>query len=307
MSDSQTPLPPAKGVYVALLTPRRPACNEADAAVLLDYLDTIAAAGVNGLVLFGSTGEFVHFDPAERMRVAALAIKRSRLPVLVNASHSTLSCAVELAENAIEAGASGILLAPPHFYGYGEEQLFAYYQAFIESLGRTVPVYLYNIPMFVSPIPPGLAGRLLTSGTFAGIKDSSGDPNYLQHLLDLHKQTPFQLLLGNEALYRNGTQAGADGMVSGVAAALPELIVALNRALLSSDVPRSESLHRRLLEFLDYLHRFPATVIIRQAAVARGWQLTHSAVPFDEDMAAEIIAFHAWFRDWWPPVLAECK
>ncbi len=307
MSDSQTTLPLAKGVYVALLTPRRPACNEADAAVLLDYLDTIAAAGVNGLVLFGSTGEFVHFDLAERMRVAALAIKRSRLPVLVNASHSTLSCAVELAENAIEAGASGILLAPPHFYVYGEEQLFAYYQAFIESLGRTVPVYLYNIPMFVSPIPPALAARLLTSGTFAGIKDSSGDPNYLQHLLDLHKQTSFQLLLGNEALYVNGTQAGADGVVSGVAAALPELIVALNRAVLASDVPRSEALHRRLLEFLDFLHRFPATVIIRQAAVARGWQLTHSAVPFDEDMAAEIIAFHAWFRDWWPQTLAECK
>ncbi len=78
-----------EGVYAALVTPRRPDTIEADTAAYLDYLDQVAAAGVDGFVFFGSTGEFVHFEVEERMRVVGLAAKRSRLPVLVNISHST--------------------------------------------------------------------------------------------------------------------------------------------------------------------------------------------------------------------------
>src|SRR6185437_721443 len=55
----------ASGLYAALVTPRRADSLEADAAALLEYLDAVTAAGVDGLVLFGSTGEFVHFESEE--------------------------------------------------------------------------------------------------------------------------------------------------------------------------------------------------------------------------------------------------
>src|ERR1700685_876672 len=126
--------PRARGVYAALLTPRRPQTIEADAAALLDYLDAIVQAGVDGLVLFGSTGEFIHFDSAERNRVLALAIRRSRVPVLVNVSHSTLAGAVGRAEGAVAAGAAGLLLMPPYFYRYNDEQIAAFYSAFAKEL-----------------------------------------------------------------------------------------------------------------------------------------------------------------------------
>src|SRR5437763_11073546 len=115
MATDQQPVA-ASGVYAALGTPRRPNSTEADGAAMLDYLDAVVQAGVDGLVLFGSTGEFVHFEIEERTRVVSLAIRRSRVPVLVNVSHSTLAGSVELAENASDAGASGLLLMPPYFY-----------------------------------------------------------------------------------------------------------------------------------------------------------------------------------------------
>ncbi len=308
MSDSQPNPKLASGIYAALLTPRRADSTEADGAVLLEYLDVITAAGVDGLVLFGSTGEFIHFDIEERKRVAALAIKRSRVPVLVNVSHSSLAGAIDLAQQAAEAGASGLLLLPPYFYSYGEEQIFAFYQKFMSAIGTALPVYLYNLPMFVSPISLELAARLFETGEFAGIKDSSGDAAYVQGLQNLHaRPLRFQFLSGSERLYAGTRQAGADGIVSGVAAALPELMVALDRALLASHEERTALLAKRLGEYLDHLDRFPATVIIRQTAVARGWSFSPVAVPFDEDLSAELIGFHGWFREWWPSVAAECK
>jgi dihydrodipicolinate synthase/N-acetylneuraminate lyase len=257
--------------------------------------------------LFGSTGEFIHYDPEERKRLAALSVKRSRLPMLINVSHSSLAGAVEIAQHAIDAGAAGLMLMPPYFYTYGEEQIFAFYAKFLNAIGGAAPIYLYNLPMFVNPITPVLAERLLETGSFAGIKDSSGDAAYLQRLQSLHAKLQFQLLSGSERLYPAARRAGANGIVSGVAAALPELVVALDRAITSSDTERGERLSKRLEEYLGYLDRFPATVIIRQTAVARGWSFSAVAVPFDEDLSAELIGFHAWFREWWPPVLGECS
>lgn len=297
----------AKGVYAALATPRRPGSVDADAAGFLDYVDTIVRAGVDGLVLFGSTGEFVHYDLAERMRVVILAIRRSRVPVLVNVSHSTLAGAVELAENAIKAGAAGVLLMPPYFYQYPDDQIFAFYEQFVKEAENRVPVYLYNLPPFTNPISADLAERLLRTGAFAGIKDSSGDWGLFEALRLLRGEIEFQLLLGSEPVYVRAAAMGADGVVSGIAAAIPELLVALETALRSADGEQSERLNARLNEFMHFVDKFPATVAIKQAAVARGWPLNQTAVPFDEDMSAEIIGFHHWVREWLPAVLNECR
>ena len=297
----------ARGVYAALASPRRPSSIDVDTAALLDYLDLVTGAGVDGLVLFGATGEFIHFELPERIRAAGLAIKRSRVPVLVNVSHSTLAGAVSLAGHAVDAGASGLLLMPPYFFTYGENQIFEFYQQFVKLAASRIPIYLYNLPMFTNAIVASLAERLLQTGHFAGVKDSSGDWSFLESLAALRRNSSFQLLAGNESLFVRGHNAGADGIISGVAAALPELVVALNHALGKSDAQRVDQLNRRLAEFMSFVTKFPACVAIRQAAGVRGWGLSQLAVPFDEDTAAEVIGFHGWFREWWPQVQAECN
>ena len=178
----------AAGVYAALATPRRPESIEADTAALLEYLDTVVRTGVDGLVLFGSTGEFVHFDTEERMRVCSLAIKRSRVPVLVNVSHSTLDGAIQLAESACGLGASGVLLMPPYFYRYADEQIAAFYTQFLAAFAGQLPVYLYNLPFFTNPMSAALAVSLLETGKFAGIKDSSGQWGMFEALLAQRKK-----------------------------------------------------------------------------------------------------------------------
>jgi dihydrodipicolinate synthase/N-acetylneuraminate lyase len=294
----------AGGAYAALATPRLPNAVEADAAALFDYLDTIVNAGVDGVVLFGSTGEFVHFDVAERARVLHLASRRCRVPLLVNVSHSTLTGALDLADNAFDSCAVGLLLMPPYFFRYNEGQIFEFYRQFAATVDGRLPIYLYNIPAFTNPISADLAERLLLTEEFAGIKDSSGDWSLFERLQTVHAKLPFRLMIGNDALYLRAHALGADGLVSGVAAALPELMVALNRALNAKDVERAASLNDRLTEFLSWIGKFPATVGIKQAAVLRGWKLYHSAVPFDEGTAADLQHFEKWFRTWLPEVLS---
>jgi dihydrodipicolinate synthase/N-acetylneuraminate lyase len=293
----------AHGLYAALATPRRRSVAEPDTAAFLDYLDTVVRTGVDGVVLFGSTGEFVHFDVADRMHTLNLAIKRSRVPVLVNVSHSTLDGAVALADDAIGSGAAGLLLLPPYFYRYSEDDLFTYYIRFHECLAEPAPIYLYNLPQYTNAITETLAVRLLETGKFAGIKDSSGSWALFQRLRELEQRFPFQLLIGNERLYLEARTGGAHGAVSGIAAAVPELMVAMDRAIREGQNEKSAALNQHLQEFLDWVEQFPATIGIKQAAVARGWPFEHIATPLSDNMKNLLPQFRSWLSSWLPRIL----
>jgi len=295
--------PLASGVYAALATPRPQNSVEADAAALFDYIDLIQNRGVDGMVLFGSTGEFIHFDVTERMRVLMLAKKRCRIPLLVNVAHSTLAGAIELAEDAMATGVAGLLLMPPYYFRYTGVQIAEFYRQFAKEVDGKARIYLYNIPQFTNAIPPEVMEELLSSGAFAGIKDSGGDWGLFERLLALKANHPFQLLIGSDRIYRRARPLGADGIVSGVAAAVPELLVGLERAIVAKQQERADALDARLQEFLGWIDRFPAPVGIKIAACARGWKLAHTALPYDEQTLIAKQEFEQWFKEWLPLVL----
>lgn len=296
-----------RGVFAALATPRRANTTEVDTAALFDYQDGIMRAGVDGLVLFGSTGEFVHFDIADRAHVISLTSKRARVPVLVNVSHSCMEGTLSLAESALTAEVAGLLVMPPYFYRYTDVQILAFYERLAELVDRRTRLFLYNIPFFTNSIPYPVMERLLTFGLYAGIKDSSGERDLMNQLQALHAVKPFTWFVGNESLYLEGRFNGADGIVSGVAGAVPELIVALERAISSRAVQQAQRLNGLLMELIDWVNKFPATIAIKQAAVVRGWKLDHCAFRFDEATNAEMKAFRSWFEKWLASTLAECQ
>ena len=215
----------------------------------------------------------------------------------MNVAHSTLAGG-ELAEDAMEADVAGLLLMPPLFYRYTGGQIAEFYRQFVKEVDGKTPIYLYNIPQFTNAIPPEVMEELLGSGAFAGIKDSSGDWELFEMLLALREKHPFQLLVGNDVIYRRARAAGAQGIVSGVAAAVPELLVAMDKAIIAKDVARADELDARLHEFLRWLDQFPATIGVKVAATARGWKFAHTAVPYDARTSQMKEEFEGWFREW---------
>src|ERR1035438_4908230 len=138
-------------------------------------VDFLAAAGVDGICLFGSTGEFINYSFAERQRLLSLAAKRSRVPLIAGVSHSTLSGALQLADDAISAGADALMLMPPYFFRYGQGEVEQFFRTFARETNDAVPILLYNNPAVSTGIGISALRRLFETGRFAGIKDSSAD------------------------------------------------------------------------------------------------------------------------------------
>jgi len=294
------------GMFVAALTPRRADEYSIDLGATLEMIDFLCQTGVQGITLLGSTGEFVHFALDDRRHMVNFAAKRSRVPLLVNVSHSTLDGAIELAREATSAGVAGILLMPPYYFHHDQDAIRSFYLAFAAAFGDALPVFLYNIPSCTNEIAVATAVDLLGSGLFAGIKDSSGDLNNFRALSEQLSSTPFTLFCGQERIYVEAKRLGAHGAIFGTASAVPELLVALDAAICAGAQDRIHRLQARLNEFVDWIEIFPMTVGIKEAARQRKLKAGALAVPLGERGERKLSEFSDWFRGWLPIVLREC-
>ncbi len=294
-------------MFVAAISPRRAQEFSIDLGATLELIDFLGQSGVAGIALLGSTGEFVHFAVDDRRHMVNFAAKRSRVPLLVNVSHSTLDGAVELARQAAGAGVAGVLLMPPHYFRHSQEEIRSFYLAYSEAIDGVTPTYLYNIPACTSEISSSTAAELLASGRFCGIKDSSGSLEYFSALLEQCAGRPFTFLAGQERIYVQQRRSGANGVVSGVATALPELMVALDHAIVAGESERSQRLESRLMEFLAWSDLLPWPSAAKEALKQRKLKSGALAMPLSAEGDRKLAEFAEWFRGWLPEVLRECR
>lgn len=294
------------GVIVAATTPRRSREYSIDLAATLELVDFLGSSGVNAIALLGSTGEFVHFALDDRRHMTEFATKRSRVPLLVNVSHSMLDGAVELAREAANDGVAGVLIMPPFYYRYDRETVRNFLLQFATEVDHAVPIFLYNIPSFTNEIDASTAIELLSTGLFAGIKDSSGSWEYFCTLREHFSDAAFAFFAGSERIYVRARPMGAHGVVSGVACALPELMVALDTALQQGLESKVAGLEGRLQEFMNWVEQFPAPIAIKEAVRMRKLKMGARAVPFGKERERKLGEFEDWFGNWLPQVLREC-
>ncbi len=285
-------------VCASAITPHREGGHETDFGAALELLDHLGQGGVDGICLLGSTGEFLNIPFADRIRLVHLGVKRSRVPVMAGVSHSTLDGAVELGNEAIGSGAAALLLMPPYFFRYDQRDITEFYLRFSENVPRRVSVFLYNIPLFTNAISAETARALLGTGRFAGIKDSSGDAGYMEQLIAMKREIEFTLLCGDDKLLVRARAAGADGVVSGCACAVPELVTALDRAVAAGDSARVAAFESQLGEFITWIERFPTPVGVKVASGLRGIKTGPLAVPLDPTKTVMLEEFKSWFRSW---------
>jgi N-acetylneuraminate lyase len=296
-----------EGVLIAAATPRRAQEYSIDLGATLELVDFLGESEARGIVLLASTGEFVHFALDDRRHMVNFAVKRSRLPLLVNVSYSTLDGAVELAREAAFAGVAGVFLMPPYYFRYSQESIRSFYLTFAEAVGDAAPIYLCNMPAFTSAISASTAIQLLATGLFAGIEASGGGLDDLESLAEQARQTPFTLLVGCERIYVHAKGLGAQGVVSGIGSAVPELVVAFDKALRTGATERIAQLEARVIQFLDWTEQLPFPMGIKEAAKERKLKMGAAAAPLGEQGDRKLEAFREWFRGWLPDVLRECR
>ena len=278
------------GVQAAAITPRG-RNGEVDFGAGFELLDHLCKGGVSGILLFGPAGEYPAFAPAERAKFVYLAVKRSRVPVLAGVGSATLDASLDLAREAQSAGAAALVLPPPHFFRYDQDDLRAYYCQFAAELGVDPPIVIYR----TAALAVETALELWQTGRFGAVVDATGDPAAIDSLA----------AGGAAVMPADDTLAAAFGrcaMVSSAACAVPELLSALHRALRAGAESQVRELDRCVQEFVRWSARFPETAAVRLATELRGLKTGALAVPLAPEKQQDLDWFRDWFQQWLPGV-----
>ena len=181
-----------------------------------------------------------------------------------------------------------------------QREIEEFYLQFADAAGDAVPILLHNLPHFTSKLEIETVRRLIGTGRFAGIKDSSGDWEYFQHLLALKRDHPFALFSAGDRIAEQALRAGADGVISACACAVPELLAGLARAVSANDAAQAGMLNARLVEFMDWGERFPFPVAIKRAVELRGQKAGPPLIPLAPESLQALDEFSRWFATWLP-------
>ena len=218
------------GVYAASVTPLKSDLSP-DLEGLTNLLHFLAGRGCHGILLLGTTGEGPSFSREERLCVyQAAANAHKDLPdlcLLAGTGMPGLEDTVYLTRSAFDLGFDGVVVLPPYYFRQASDQgLFAW---FSKVLDKAVPadgmLLGYHIPS-VSGVgfSIDLLARLKDAYPykFAGIKDSSGDPQWAQ-ALGLRFGSNLLVFNGNDRLFSLALQSGASGCITAMANLLSPL------------------------------------------------------------------------------------
>lgn len=281
-----------QGVYAAAATPRLED-GALDEAAFRGQLKFLLERGIQGFAVNGATGEYCLTTPVELERMVAIAAE-------VTAGRGAFVCGVGSAglrgclvngRIAVEGGAQGILLPAPHFFPYQQDDLEAFCRRFAEQV--PLPVLLYNLPQFTSGFQPETTVRLIAECPgIVGIKDSSGALDTLRALSAPGVEAC--RIVGNDtALVQALAEQVCDGVISGVACVLPEVLLTVWERGAGF-----EEACGLLGEFIQAIAPFPVPWALKWIGESRGINAARFAQPLSAERERQAKKLQRWFEAW---------
>ncbi|MEE2677958.1 MAG: 4-hydroxy-tetrahydrodipicolinate synthase [Myxococcota bacterium] len=257
-----------EGVFTALITPFRD--GEIDADALRALIDAQVAAGVDGVVPCGSTGESATLSHAEHRRVVEIVVDAAggRLPVIAGTGSNNTREAVELTRHAREAGADAALLISPYYNKPTQEGIVAHFEHVARETG--LPLVVYNIPgRTASNLLPATVARLSDIDGIVGVKEACGDLDQIAHVVAACRDD-FAVLSGDDGLTLPLLAVGGNGVISTTSNVAPREMVALVGAARAGRFDQALPVHQRLMPLFDALFCETNPIPVKAAVALQG-------------------------------------
>lgn len=241
-----------KGTYTALVTPFKK--GGIDELSFQRLIKKQIAAGVEGIVPTGTTGESPTLSIEEQIQVIELAVRvvSGRIPVMAGTGGNSTSEALFLTKAAEKAGADATLQVAPYYNKPTQEGLYKHFRAIARA--TRLPVILYSVPSRCGvEIGVETVNRLARDcSNVVGIKEAGGDPDRVSQLRAL-LGNKFTILSGDDSLTLPFMSVGAHGVISVASNVIPREVGRMVRASLSGKQTEALKLHDRFFPLFKSL------------------------------------------------------
>ena len=240
-----------QGVIPALATPLT-INEEVDEAALRRNVQRIVAAGASGVLVLGSAGEGVMLNEKERFHAVEIVVDAvaEKIPVITGTGDLNTKKVKENNRIVAGLGVKYALAVPPFYFHLRQEDITEYYLDIAAE--DTIPILIYNIPQNTKlNVELKTIEVLSRIDNIVGIKDSSGNWDYLQQLVLNYQNERFKVFAGKANLLFNAFLIGAAGSITPVPNIDPKVEVELYTSILDNNLKTAIEKHKRVLAIAE--------------------------------------------------------
>lgn len=260
------------------ITPAVTALDEkehVDIQANLEIYDFLIKNGMDGILIFGSIGEFFAIPLEEKKALiqAALAHINHRVTVYVGTCHMELETCVELSNYAIEQGADGVMIISPYYFSLPDSALLNFYGTLAQRVKGDV--LLYNFPARTGhDLSPDLIYTLVSQyKNIVGIKDTVATMGHTRAIIQkVKKDFPnFKVFSGFDEFFGHNVLSGGDGCVAGLSNFAPDVASGYAEAARADDLEKMAEYQRKIDSMMGIYDVAPQFIpTIKKAMCLRG-------------------------------------
>ena len=256
------------GIFNILATP-----FQADYAVDYEGLKRLTRfqmeIGAQGLTILGVMGEAAKLSVDERRSVmdAVIDTVAGAIPIVVGTSHPETETCIALSAAAFEAGADGVMIAPPPMDDKSDAAILALYGRIADRVDGAIVVQDFPPVNDVIMSPDVLAqiAETIPSARYLKLED----PPLMQKIDAIRQLTDkFEIFGGLGGMFLlEELQRGASGTMTGFA--FTEILVAVYEAFQAGETRAAEAIFDRYLPLIRYENQPLINLTIRKAMLHR--------------------------------------
>jgi 4-hydroxy-tetrahydrodipicolinate synthase len=279
--------------------------KEVDTESCLKLYEHLIKNGLDGIVVFGTSGEFPHLPLEEKKKLIKLAgpVIKNRAEYIVGTGSMDVKETIELSNFAHENGADAVMIISPFYYGLSDDSVFEYYSKVASEVKTNI--YLYNFPDRASySISPAVILKLARKHkNIIGIKDTIPD---MGHTVDIIKTIKpefpdFDVFCAYDNNFAYTVLSGGNGCVGILPNIAPKLFAGWAKALREKDLDATSACQKKVDKLMDILwfhSPFLATtkaVLVDQGIFAQD-TMTFPFLKFPEAKKEELRVFMKEFE-----------
>lgn len=219
--------------------------------------------GNDGIVVNGTTGEAPTTTDAEKRRLVEVVVEAVADRAVITAGCGTNCTAhsVELAIEAHQAGAQGLLAVTPYYNKPPQAGIIAHFEAVADATG--LPLMLYDIPGRTgTALAPETLLRLSEHPHIVAVKDAKGD---LESVVEVMRRCDLLLFSGDDGLNLAFLSVGASGFVSVIGHLVADRLGDLLTAFAAGRVNEARKINEDLQPVATGIFRAQGAVLTKAA------------------------------------------
>lgn len=246
------------GMYAAIPTPFDKDGNIIEES-FRKICERIIAAGMQGILVCGSTGEYSALTTEERHTAMKMVVDivGGRCKVMASCAGHNQEETLEMVKYAESIGIDYALVVTPYYLTTNEEGIYEYYKAIGGSIKGKMKLLLYNYPEITTTrLSVEFIEKLSKIPNVIGIKDSDG-LDHTSKLVGLLKDKDFGIVNGYEHLAIGTLATGAAGTVGIIHGICPEQMMAIYNAVERNDLKAAMEMNDKMRNFYTLMEAEP--------------------------------------------------